>query len=200
MRDVIELRRVWPYLKKYKGQFFIGMLMILLAVVTSALEPFILGLAITEIGENVKDIIQGVPGAGMNYPNIFRIMFIYGIRAILNMIGRFFSTYFISGVVQKSMFDLRNDLSLKMNRLPVSYFDQHKLGDILSRVTSDVEAVSNFLTQTFSPTIMGLLQIILAFIMILTIRPQILLIVVVMIILSLIYSRMLIQWGQPVWK
>lgn len=200
MRDIIELRRVWPYLKQYKGQFFIGLAMILLAVVTSALEPFVLGLAITEIGENVKDIMQGVPGAGMNYPYIFRIMFIYGIRALLNMIGRFFSTYFISGVVQKSMFDLRNDLSLKMNRLPVAYFDQHKLGDILSRVTSDVEALSNFLTQTFSPTIMGFLQIVLAFIMIATIRPQILLIVVVMILLSLIYSRIVIQWGQPVWK
>jgi ATP-binding cassette subfamily B multidrug efflux pump len=200
MRDIIELRRVWPYLRNYKGQFFMGILMILLAVITLALEPFILGLAITEIGENVVDIAQGVPGAQMNYPYIFRIMVIYGIRGALNMVGRFFSTYFLSGVVQKSMFDLRNDISQKMNRLPVAYFDQHKLGDILSRVTSDIEAVSNFLTQTFSPTIIGLLQIVFAFVMIATIRPQILILVLVMILLSLAYSRMIIQWGQPAWR
>lgn len=200
MKDIIELRRVWPYIKKYKGQFFIGIAMILLVVITSGLEPFILGFAITEIGENVVDIVQGVPGASMNYPYIFRVMVIYGIRGALNMVGRYFSTFFISGVVQKSMFDLRNDISQKMNRLPVSYFDGHKLGDILSRVTSDVESVSNFLTQTFSPTIMGILQIIFSLIMILAIRPQILIIIFVMIFLTLVYSRFIVQWGQPVWK
>ncbi|MEY8292725.1 ABC transporter ATP-binding protein [Carnobacteriaceae bacterium 52-44] len=200
MKDIIELRRVWPYIKKYKGQFFIGIAMILLVVITSGLEPFILGFAITEIGENVVDIVQGVPGASMNYPYIFRVMIIYGIRGALNMVGRYFSTFFISGVVQKSMFDLRNDISQKMNRLPVSYFDGHKLGDILSRVTSDVESVSNFLTQTFSPTIMGILQIIFSLIMILVIRPQIIIIIFVMIFLTLVYSRFIVQWGQPVWK
>lgn len=200
MKDIIELRRVWPYIKKYKGQFFIGIAMILLVVITSGLEPFILGFAITEIGENVVDIVQGVPGASMNYPYIFRVMIIYGIRGALNMVGRYFSTFFISGVVQKSMFDLRNDISQKMNHLPVSYFDGHKLGDILSRVTSDVESVSNFLTQTFSPTIMGILQIIFSLIMILVIRPQIIIIIFVMIFLTLVYSRFIVQWGQPVWK
>lgn len=200
MKDIIELRRVWPYIKKYKGQFFIGIAMILLVVITAGLEPFILGFAITEIGENIVDIVQGVPGASMNYPYIFRVMVIYGIRGALNMVGRYFSTFFISGVVQKSMFDLRNDISQKMNRLPVSYFDGHKLGDILSRVTSDVESVSNFLTQTFSPTIMGILQIIFSLIMIFAIRPQILIIIFVMIFLTLVYSRFIVQWGQPIWK
>src|SRR5699024_7221031 len=169
-------------------------------VITSGLEPFILGFAITEIGENVVDIVQGVPGASMNYPYIFRVMVIYGIRGALNMVGRYFSAFFISGVVQKSMFDLRNDISQKMNRLPVSYFDGHKLGDILSRVTSDVESVSNFLTQTFSPTIMGILQIIFSLIMILVIRPQIIIIVISMIFLSLIYLPLVIQCGSTSWK
>ena len=200
MKDIIELRRVWPYIKKYKGQFFIGIAMILLVVITAGLEPFILGLAITEIGENIVDIVQGVPGASMNYSYIFKIMLIYGLRGALNMLGRYFSTFFISGVVQKSMFDLRNDISNKMNRLPVYYFDSHKLGDILSRVTSDVESVSNFLTQTFSPTIMGILQIIFSLIMIVLIHPQVLIIVLTMMILALVFSRLIIQWGQPVWK
>ena len=200
MKDIIELRRVWPYIKKYKGQFFIGILMIFLVVITAGLEPFILGLAITEIGENIVDLAKGVPGASMNYPYIFQVMIIYGLRGALNMIGRYFSTFFISGVVQKSMYDLRNDISNKMNRLPVSYFDQHKLGDILSRVTSDVESVSNFLTQTFSPTITGILQIIFSIIMIVAIRPQVLIIIFVMMFLALVFSRLLVQWGQPIWK
>lgn len=200
MKDIIELRRVWAYIREYKGQFFIGIFMILLVAITSALEPFVLGFAITEIGNNAVDIIQGVPGATMNYSYIINVMIIYGIRAALNMIGRYFSTYFISGVVQKSMFDLRNDLSEKMNRLPVSYFDTHKLGDILSRVSSDVESVSNFFTQTFSPSLTGILQIIFAIVMIIVIRPQILIIIIVMVFLLLVYSRLVLQWGQPVWR
>jgi ATP-binding cassette subfamily B multidrug efflux pump len=200
MKDIIELRRMWKYLKNYKVQFFAGIFMIILVVVTSGLEPFILGLAITEIGENVVDIVQGVPGAGINFPFVLRIMIIYGIRGLLNMVGRYFTTYFVAGVVQKSMFDLRNDISQKMNRLPVSYFDGHKLGDILSRVTSDVESVSNFLSQTFAPTIIGLLQIVFSIVMVITIRPTILIIIFVMIFLTLIYSRYVIQWGQPAWK
>ncbi|WP_277630670.1 ABC transporter ATP-binding protein [Atopococcus tabaci] len=200
MKDIIELRRVWPYIKTYSGQFYIGIAMILLVVITSGLEPFILGLAITEIGRNVVDMIEGVPGAGINYPYVIRIMAIYGIRGLLNMAGRYFATFFISGVVQKAMFDLRNDMSQKMNRMPISYFDGHKLGDILSRVTSDIESVSNFLTQTFAPTMMGLLQIFFAIIMIVVIRPTILIIVFAMISLTLVYSRLVIQWGQPMWK
>lgn len=200
MKDIIELRRVWPYIKTYSGQFYIGIAMILLVVITSGLEPFILGLAITEIGRNVVDMIEGVPGAGINYPYVIRIMAIYGIRGLLNMAGRYFATFFISGVVQKAMFDLRNDMSQKMNRMPISYFDGHKLGDILSRVTSDIESVSNFLTQTFAPTMMGLLQIIFAIVMIVAIRPSILIIVFAMIFLTLVYSRLVIQWGQPMWK
>lgn len=200
MKDIIELRRVWPYIKKYKAQFFMGIAMILLVVITMGLEPFVLGFAITEIGENMIDIIQGVPGARMNYPYIIRIMALYGVRGLLNMTGRYFTTYFITGVVQKSMFDLRNDMSKKMNRLPLSYFDENKTGDILSRVTSDMESVSNFLTQSFAPTMIGLLQIIFSIVMILIIRPSILIIVFVMIALMLVYSRGIIQWGQPIWK
>lgn len=200
MKDIIELRRVWPYIKRYKGQFFGGIVMIILVAVTSALEPFILGFAITEIGNNVVDMMRDVPGAGINFPFITNVMILYGIRALFNMVGRYFSTYFISSVVQKSMFDLRNDISMKMNRLPVAYFDSHKLGDILSRVTSDVESVSNFFTQTFSPSMTAILQIIMSIVMILIIRPQVLVVVFVMMVMILLYSRLVIQWGQPVWR
>lgn len=200
MKDIIELRRVWPYVKKYKGQFIIGILMIILVAVTAALEPFILGLAITEIGKNVVDMVNDVPGAGVNFSYVYRIMLFYGVRGLLNMFGRYFSTFFISGVVQKSMYDLRNDLSNKMNRLPVSYFDGHKLGDILSRATSDIESLAGFLTQTFTPTIMGILQILMSIVMILFIRPTLIIIIVVMIALILVYSRIVLQWSQPAWK
>src|SRR5699024_1080424 len=83
---------------------------------------------------------------------------------------------------------------------PVSYFDDHKLGDILSRVTSDVESVSNFLTQTFSPTIIGILQIIFSNVIIIAIRPQDFITIFIMMFLALVLSRLLVQWGLPIWK
>ena len=71
------------------------------------------------------------------------------IRALFYEIGAYFSNYFMTNAVQSTVRDMRNELSRKINRIPVSYFDKHQFGDLIGRFTSDVETVSNALQQSF---------------------------------------------------
>ena len=76
-------------------------------------------------------------------------MIVYLFRGVLYELGSYYSNYFMTNAVQSMIEDMRNDLSKKINRIPVSYFDQHQFGDLLGRFTSDVETVSNALQQSF---------------------------------------------------
>lgn len=200
MNDIKKLLRVWPYLRPYRKEFIMSVILILLVVITSSLEPFILGLAITEISLNVADMITGVEGARINIEYVIQIMMIYLARGLINGASRYFSAFFVNEVVQKGIFDLRNDISEKMNRMPVSYFDKHPLGDILSRVTSDIESISGFLIQSLVRFTIGILQIIIAFIFIIWIKPSIALIVVVSLILTIAVVRLIMNISQPAWR
>ncbi|MDE7505822.1 ABC transporter transmembrane domain-containing protein, partial [Streptococcus agalactiae] len=115
----------------------------------SILEPFILGLAITELTANLVDMAKGVSGAELNVPYIAGILIIYFFRGVFYELGSYGSNYFMTTVVQKSIRDIRHDLNRKINKVPVSYFDKHQFGDMLGRFTSDVETVSNALQQSF---------------------------------------------------
>ena len=112
--------RIWPFLKNYKGRLFTALFLIFLQVVTNVLEPLIFGLIITEISANVIDVINNVPGAGLNYSYIYMMIVIYFGRGLLNQVSSFGSTYFMTETVQNMTFDLRNTVSNKRNRLPVS--------------------------------------------------------------------------------
>ncbi|MHC5879741.1 ABC transporter transmembrane domain-containing protein, partial [Streptococcus pyogenes] len=79
-----------------------------------------------------------VPGAGINYSYVSWVLVIYAIRALFYEFGAYGSNYYITRTVQNSIRDLRNSLSQKINKIPVSYFDKHQFGDMLGRFTSDV--------------------------------------------------------------
>ena len=76
-----------------------------------------------------------------------------------------FAVIWLTNAIQHAMQDLRNALQSKIRRLPVRYFDSHQFGDVLSRITNDVDAISNALQQSFVNVVTGVLTIILALIM-----------------------------------
>ena len=131
--------RIWPFLKPYKGRLFGSLILVTLQVIANVLEPFIFGLMITEITANVVDMIRGVDGAGLNYSYLYTMLIIYFIRGVIGQISTYGSTYFMTEAVQNMTFNLRGLISNKLNRLPVSYFDQHQFGNILNRITNDID-------------------------------------------------------------
>ena len=86
-------------------------------------------------------------------------------------VAQFLSGFLMTNVVQQSMRDLRRDIEEKINRLPVSYFDKNQQGNILSRVTNDVDAVSNAMQQSFINIVSAVLGIVMAVVMMFLINP-----------------------------
>lgn len=196
MKGLKQIARLWVYLKNYKGQFFLSIFGTVVSSIANALEPFIIGLAITEITRNFADMLRGVEGAGMNYPYLTQILILYFVRGMFFHGGQYLAQYTLTNVVQQGMRDLRNDISSKINRLPVSYFDKHQIGDILSRVTSDVDAITNALQQSLVQVLNGLLSISFAIVMMLTLNIPLAFVVILTIPLAIIVARIIISASQ----
>ncbi|MCK1168664.1 ABC transporter ATP-binding protein [Streptococcus uberis] len=192
--------RLWFYLKPYKMSILLAFFLKVLSVVMSVLEPFVLGLAITEIGNNLIAIAKGVEGASMNYSYIAAILALYFVRALFFEIGSFGANYFMTKAVQASIKDLRSALSQKINKIPISYFDKHQFGDLLGRFTSDVDSVSNALQQSFLQMVNAILTIVLALAMTFYIDSGLSLILLLAVPLIYFSSQFVLKRSQPYFK
>lgn len=191
-----SFKRIWPYMYNYKGRLFFSLFLVFLQVVTNVLEPFIFGLIITEISSNVIDMTSGVAGAGLNYSYIYKMILIYIIRGLINHSSAFGSNYYMTEAVQKMTFDLRADITAKLNRLPVSYFDSQQFGDILNRITNDVETITNAFQISLLQVVSGILQLTFVVLMMLYIQWQFALIMLVVIPLSGYVAKVILKKSQ----
>lgn len=189
-----QLKRLYHYISPYKVGFVGALFLAIIAVVMNALMPFVTGLPTTRIAQNIKN------GESLDFNYIFKILVILFIIGLVYSSASFLAQWFMTQVVQKSMKDLRTDISQKINRLPVSYFDTHQFGDVLSRVTNDVDAVSNALQQGLIAIVNALLGITMAVVAMLTINVKLALLVMLIIPLSLVISRLVVRWSQPYFK
>lgn len=192
--------RLWSYLKVYKLSVILAIFLKVVSIVMSVLEPFVLGLAITELTRNVLDIAKGVEGASINTTYVFGVMALYLLRGLFYEIGSYYSNYFMTNVVQNTVRDMRNELSSKINQIPVSYFDKHQFGDLLGRFTSDVETVSNALQQSFLQVVNAVLTITLVIGMVLYLNFQLALIVIASIPLTYLGANFILKKSQPYFK
>ena len=200
MKNTSSFARLWSYLKVYKFAVAFAIFLKILSVVMSVVEPFVLGLAITELTNNLLDMAKGVAGAQINVSYVGWVMVLYFVRAIFYEIGSYYSNYFMTNAVQATIRDLRNELSHKINRIPVSYFDRHQFGDLLGRFTSDVEAVSNALQQSFLQVINAVFTLILVIVMVLVLNLQLGIIVVISIPITYLSARFIVKKSQPYFK
>ena len=200
MKQKSVFLRLWDYLKHYKGSLFLAIFLKIVAAVMNVLEPFVLGLVITELTKNLLDMANGVPGATINSHYVFWVLVIYAIRALFYELGAYGSNYYITRTVQQSIRDLRNDLSEKINRIPVSYFDKHQFGDMLGRFTSDVETVSNALQQSFLQIINAVLSLTLVIVMVLYLNFKLAWIVIISIPITYIAAQSILKKSQPYFK
>lgn len=200
MKNTSSFARLWSYLKVYKFAVAFAIFLKILSVVMSVVEPFVLGLAITELTNNLLDMAKGVAGAQINVSYVGWVMVLYFVRAIFYEIGSYYSNYFMTNSVQATIRDLRDELSHKINRIPVSYFDKHRFGDLLGRFTSDVEAVSNALQQSFLQVINAVFTLILVIVMVLILNLQLGIIVVISIPITYLSARFIVKKSQPYFK
>ncbi|HEY4537340.1 MAG TPA: ABC transporter ATP-binding protein, partial [Erysipelothrix sp.] len=195
-----SLRRMWRFLKPYKVKLFTAIFMILLAAILTAAAPMIEGMATSQLARDVMDIKQNVIGAHIQYDVIKKIIVILAMIYILNAIARMTMQYLISDAIQSAVYDLRMDVKVKMTKLPVRYFDDHSAGDLMSRMTTDIETLSGALQQSFSQIFMSLLSLIFAVIMMFVINWQMALVASLMIPLSILIARFVITRSQKLFE
>ena len=192
--------RLWSYLKAYRFAVIFATLLKILSVVMSVIEPYILGLAITELTANLTDMAGGVAGAEINAGYVGWVMIVYLFRGVLYELGSYYSNYFMTNAVQSMIEDMRDDLSEKINRIPVSYFDQHQFGDLLGRFTSDVETVSNALQQSFLQIVNAIFTLTLVIAMVLYLNLTLGLIVIASIPITFFGAQLIMKKSQPYFK
>jgi ATP-binding cassette subfamily B multidrug efflux pump len=185
-----SIKRLARYIRPYRVTFYLVILFTILTVVLNAIMPYVTGLPTTEISKNVA---EGMP---INFDYILKYLIWLLVVGVGYCLAQFLSGFMMTNVVQQSMRDLRRDIDEKINRLPVSYFDKNQQGNILSRVTNDVDAVSNAMQQSFINIVSAVLGIIMAVVMMFYINPLMALISIIMIPLSILISRTIVRISQ----
>ena len=162
--------RLAPFISPYKGGFFLSVLMVCLTTLTLSISPSVEGVATTLLVQNARDLMRKVPGASVEFDRLGRLIAVLLGLYLLKTLTQSVMAFALTGSIQSAMHDLRDAVEKKLARLPVKYFDAHPFGDVLSRVTNDLDTLSNGLQQTLMQILSGILQIILAFAMMLSIN------------------------------
>ena len=160
-------------LMKYLSEYKIGLIFVLLFAIGSTIfniaGPKILGKATTEIFTGLVGKVSG--SSGIDFEKIAHILIFLMCLYVTSAIFSFIQGYIMTGVSQKLTYRLRKEISEKINRLPMNYFDKQTHGEVLSRITNDVDTLSQSLNQSATQVITSTTTIIGVLIMMLSISP-----------------------------
>jgi len=190
------LRRLLAYLKPRRLQLISVFLLAILSTVFSIVSPKIMGKATTLLFEGMMAKYKHIPGAGVDFEAIARIILLLIGLYLISAIFSYFQQFIMAGVAQKTVYNLRNELSEKLNRLPLKFFDTKTHGEILSRVTNDVDNISTTLQQSITQLITAMVTIVGVIVMMLTISPLMTLIVLVTLPLSFLVTANVAKRSQ----
>ena len=132
-----SLKKLIQYISKYHAALIIVALFTVGSTVFNIVGPKILGNATTEIFTGLMAKVQGT--GGINFEKIRNILLIMIGLYLTSMLMAFIQGFLMTGIVQKISFQMRNEIVGKINRLPMNYYDKTSYGDVLSRITNDVE-------------------------------------------------------------
>lgn len=173
------LKRLLLYLKPYSVISSLFVIMSILSVLFSIFAPKLMGRATSKLFESFIAKTNGLPGSNVDFNYILKILIALGALYIFSAIVNYFQQYIMAGIAQNIVFSLRNDINNKLQKLPLKYFDSYTHGEILSRVTNDVDNISNTLQQGITQLITSVITLAGIVIMMFTINPTITLILIV---------------------
>ena len=191
-----SLQQMAPFFLPYKWGFMIALLMIVVTCFSLSISPMIEGMMTSLLMENAMDMLHNIPGAHVEYDRVMEIIVMLLGIYLLKTVSQSITIVTLTNSIQKMMHDLRNALQEKIRKLPVSYFDQHQYGDVLSRITNDVDTLSNALQQTLTEMMRGLLMLMLAIFMMFRIHFLMTCIVLLIIPVALLITRFIVKRSQ----
>jgi ATP-binding cassette, subfamily B, multidrug efflux pump len=146
------------------------------------------------------DLLSGmtvIPGQGIDFGALSRVLMIVLFLYVVASILMWMQAYVLNGVVQRTVLQLRSDVEDKLHRLPLSYFDTKPRGELLSRVTNDIDNVQQTMQQTFSQLLNSLLTLVGVLAMMIWISPVLALVALVSVPLSIVVTRLIARRSQP---
>ncbi|MCR0246371.1 ABC transporter ATP-binding protein/permease [[Clostridium] innocuum] len=188
-----------PFIAPYKWEFLGAILMVIISVVTMVSAPSVEGMITTQLANDIS-LAERIGRLQVNFNEITKIMLILAFIYLVKTLSQVFAVIWLTNAIQHAMQDLRNALQSKIRRLPVRYFDSHQFGDVLSRITNDVDAISNALQQSFVNVVTGVLTILLALTMMIRIHVLMACIAFMIIPLSLLITVFIVRHSQKRFK
>ena len=185
------LKRLGDILGTETPRLFAVFVLTVVSVVLVVLGPRLLG-------DATNIIVQGVVGGGgIDFDELHRQLTTVMLVYIGSFVLQYTSSYVLAGVVQRSMFSLRQEVERKLNHLPLSYIDRQPRGDLLSRVTNDIDNLSQSLQQTTSQILTALLTLIGVTVMMFTISPLLALVALITVPLSVWLMKVIGGKARP---
>lgn len=189
-------------LMKYIGSYRIGIIAVLIFAIGSTLfnivGPKILSRAITVLYEGVMNQLSGA--GAIDFQRIGQILlFLLGIY-VLSAALNFVQGWVMTGITQKLCFRMRREISEKINRLPLGYFESRTVGEVLSRITNDIDTLGQSLNQSVTQLITSVTTIIGVLIMMLTISPLMTLLVLVILPVSMLFVMIVVRISQKYFR
>ncbi|HSN94501.1 MAG TPA: ABC transporter ATP-binding protein [Anaerolineaceae bacterium] len=193
------MKKLLAYLGKYKWLMIVTLLIASVSTVFSIFGPKILGSATTELFAGVQRLITG-DSKGVDFAVIGQILtraiVLYGLSSMLGIVQGWIMVNLTADITYR----FRRDIAAKINRLPLKYFDKMSQGEVLSRVTNDVDTISTTLNQSLSQIVTSVTSVIGILIMMLTISLTMTLIALTLVPLSLILIRFVVKLSQKYFR
>lgn len=197
-----DFKKTFRKLKDFLRPYFLPLILVVWFAIGSTIfgitGPKILGNVTTKIFEGLLSKITG--GPGIDFEGIQRtLLLLLGVYVISSILG-FIQSYIVAGVAQKVSYNLRKSIEEKINRLPLSYFDKNSHGDVLSRMTNDVDTVSQSLNQSLSQIITSITTILGILVMMISISVPMTLIALLILPISMGLMVTIIKRSQRFFK
>lgn len=164
-------RRLLTFIKPEIPKIVLVLVCAIIATVFDIFAPRQLGLATTEIFRAGVAIANGEPGAGVNFDLLREILLVLIVLYVCYQIFTYLQSFVMARVAQNVVYSLRQKTEEKLNRIPLSYYDSHSKGDILSRVVNDIDLISTTLQDGMTQALTSVITIIGVFVMMMIMSP-----------------------------
>ena len=193
-----SMKQIVRYSGNYKYAFVVVILFAIAGTVFQVIGPKVMGRATTVLAEGLMYKIKGT--GGIDFTTIGKILVLTASLYALSAVLTFVQGWIMTGITQKIVYNLRRDISEKINRMPIKYFESHQYGDVLSRITNDVDTLGTGLNQSVTTIITSVATVIGVLVMMLTISPLMTLISFVTIPVSILLLGLIIKRSQNHFK
>ncbi len=190
--------KLFRYIGKYKAAVVVVAIFAIGSTIFNVVCPKVLGKATTVLSEGIMNKITG--NGGIDFTYIGKILlFCLGLY-VLSVTFSFVQGFIMTGITQKVCYRMRREVSEKINRMPMSYFESRTYGEVLSRITNDIDTMGNGLNQSITQLITSVSTVIGVIVMMLTISPLMTLISVLILPISIMLMMFVIKKSQRFFK